>query len=94
MTIKNYRLSIYEIVDDVDLKFSRFMATNFIPRIGETIEWLTQDEKGKFTKRVQYVVKNVVYPCFTADDNVIVHLDNDEVVLHVTLEVDEPILET
>lgn len=91
MTIKNYKLSIYEIVDEGDLKFVKFLATNYIPRIGETIEWLVENENGKIDRRIQYVIQNVVYPCITFDNNIISHIDNDEIVLHVTLEVDEPI---
>lgn len=92
--IKNYKLSIYEIHDDGDLKFVKFLTTNYIPRIGETIEWLIQDEDGKINRRIQYVIKNVVYPCLSSDGNVISHIDNDEIVLHVILEVDEPVFGT
>lgn len=92
MAIKKYKLSIYEINEDKDLKFLKFMATNYIPRIGETIELIIRDEFGKPVRGIQYIIKNVLYPCLETDTkNEIAHFDNDEIILHVELEIDEPI---
>lgn len=89
-----YKLPIYQIDEDGDLKFLFFFNTEHLPRINESICYFKCDESGKPIYREYYDVKNVLYPIIDSDneDNVKNTNFTGEIVLHVELTVSEPVL--
>lgn len=89
-----YKLPIYQIDEDGDLKFLFFLNTEYLPRINENICYFKCDENGKPVYREYYDVKNILYPVIDSDneDNVKNTDFAGEIVLHVELTVSEPVL--
>lgn len=91
MTNKTYRLALYKIDDDGDLAFRHFYYTDNIPQINSTISYLISNEDGKYTKRIYYKVKDILYPTIMCEleKNSIIEFDNP--ILHCEIILDEKI---
>lgn len=85
----SFKLPVYEIDDDGDLKFIYNYKGNVVPQIGDTIVIMVSDDDNKFARRIYYDVKNVLVPTVLEDGDI---NQFDNVVLHCVKTVDEPVL--
>ena len=92
MTDYKYNLLAYRIDEDGDLTYLFRYNTNYLPEKGDLIVNLTQDEDGKFIKRLYFRVVERLYPTLCGDKGVINHVDSEQIYLYVKFEVDEPVL--
>lgn len=83
-----FRLPIYEIDEDGDLKFVHFYNGNVVPQIGDTIVIMVPDEENAFARRIYYDIKNILVPTVLEDNEI---KQMDEIVLHCIKTVDEPV---
>ena len=91
--IKNeleFRFPVFQIDDDGDLKFIFYYNTDIMPAVNDTIVNMIQDEDGKFTRRVYYKVADILFPVTPSGKNTVVALSENPVI-HVVLQVDEPV---
>lgn len=89
-----YKIPVYQIDDDGDLKHLFYLSTDYIPRINESICKFVCDEYGVPVYREYYDVKNILYPVVEVDDvNNTKQVEfTGEIVLHVELTISEPVL--
>lgn len=92
MTDYKYNLLVYRIDEDGDLTYLFRYNTNYLPEKGDLIVNLTQDEDGKFIRRLYLRVVERLYPTLCGDKGVINHIEKEQIHLQVKLEVDEPVL--
>ena len=91
--IKNeleFKFPVFQIDDDGDLKFIFYYNTDVMPAVNDTIVNMIQDEDGKFTRRVYYKVADILFPVTPSNKNTVVALSENPVI-HVVLQVDEPV---
>ncbi len=86
-----FNLPIFQIDDDGDLKFLFYYKTEITPSVSDTIVNMKQDDTGKFTNRTYYKVVDILFPVTPSNKNTVVAIGENPVV-HVILQVDEPIL--
>ncbi len=91
MSEYKYKIPVYQIVDDGDLKFLFFYNTNFIPNVNDSIVNLIQDENGKYIRRLYLKVQQKLWCTTVGDTGYVNELSEESVILHVVLEADEPV---
>ena len=84
-----FKLPIYEIDDDGDLKFIHYYTGDFVPQIGDTIVGMVPNNENMFSRRIYYDVKNVLIPTVLEEDEI---KQFDNIVIHCVKTVDEPVL--
>ena len=92
MTEYKYELLVYQILDDGDLKFLFFYNAYYVPQINGTICVMCKDDEGKPNRRIYFEVKDILYCTDLGDKNSINDISKENIVLHVKLLVDEPVL--
>lgn len=90
MTDYKYKLPVFEILEEGDLKFIRFLYINYIPQINQTLCTFVEDENGTPIKRIYYKVADVLYPIRHLD-NEMLSIESEPIVLHVKLQICEDI---
>ena len=88
--VLNFNLPVFQIDEDGDLKFLFYYQTEVMPAINDTIVNMLQDDDGKFVRRIYYKVADILFPVTPSGKNTVVAIQENPVV-HVVLQVDEPI---
>ena len=92
MTEYKYKLPVYQILDDGDLKFLFWYNAYYTPLRGDTICVICKDDDGKPTRRIYFTVEERLFCTDLGEKNIINDISVENIVLHVKLLVDEPVL--
>lgn len=87
-----FRLPVFQIDDDGDLKFIFYYNTEILPAVSDTIVNMIQDDSGKFVRRIYYKIVDILFPVRPCGKNSVVPISENPVI-HVKVQVDEPVLD-
>ena len=87
-----YKIPVYQIVDETGtLKFIYNYNTNIIPKVGDTIVNMVQDEEGKIVQRIYFGVRDRLLCTVLSEQGQVNDFVQEPVILHVELLIDEPV---